>query len=148
MTNIIKANENIMKKINIDHSKKAIIIPKGIAKKASTFGTEEYNAFIAVRETFPGYEISVRTVNRTPSRKDSKDSLRGLTYEYIERYLNKYGTDDQKLEYNLLRNPVHDDGLESKPKSYIDIRKWFLTTFPQVLDYQKKVDEILSRESA
>ena len=74
--------------------------------------------------------------------------MRGLTYEYIERFLNKYGTDEQKLDYKLLRNPIHDEGLESKSSSYADIRKWFLKTFPQVLDYQKKVNEILSRESA
>ena len=148
MTNSMTVSNEIMKKINIDHSKKTIIIPKGISKKASTYGTDEYNAFLAVRESFPGYEISVREIKRTPSRKDTKDSLRGLTYEYIERFLNKYGTDEQKLEYELLRNPIHDDGLKSKSSSYIEIRKWFLRTFSQVLEYQKKVNEILSRESA
>ena len=66
----------------------------------------------------------------------------------MERFLKSNGNEKQEEEYRLLRNPKHDDGLESEPKSYVEIRRWFLKTFPQVLEYQKKVDEILSREIA
>lgn len=141
MTNV----ENIMEKFNINHANKTIIMPKSIAKKASTYGTNEYKALIEIQSAFPSYDLKIREVNRTPSRRDS---LKGLTFEYMERFVAKNGTDLQKEAFEALRNPIHDDGLKSERKFYGTIRKWFLKEFPQVLDYQKKVDEILTRESA
>lgn len=139
--------KEIMKKFHIDHATKTIIIPKNIAKKASTYGTDEYQAFLEIQRDFSNYEVKVREVKRPTSRKESSDGLKGLTFGYIEKYLAAHGNKEQKDEYALLRNPVHDEGAESKQTSYVEIRKWFLKTFPQVLDYQKKVDEILARKA-
>ena len=141
-------NAEIMKKFHIDHENQTIVMPKNIAKRASIYGTDEYNAFLEYQNLFPSYEIKVREIKKRSARKESKDSLRGLTYEYMEKFLKNHASEEQREEYQLLRNPMHDDGLESKPKSYGEIRKWFLKTFPQILEYQKKVDEILSREIA
>ena len=139
--------KEIMGKFNIDHKNKMLIMPKNIEKSASKYGTDAYNALLALQNEFPTFELKVREVKRSPSRKDSTDGLKGLTFKYMEKYLDKNGNDEQKREYYDLKNPTHNDGLESKATSYNDIRKWFLRTFPQVLDYQKRIDKILGRES-
>lgn len=143
-----KVNAEMMQKFHIDHANKTIVMPKNIAKRASIYGTDEYNAFLAYQSIFPNYEIKIREIKKHSARKGSKDGLRGLTYEYMERFLKSNGNEEQEEEYRLLRNPKHDDGLESEPKSYVEIRRWFLKTFPQVLEYQKRVDQILNGESA
>jgi len=138
--------EEMMKKIRIDRVNKKLIISKGIAKEASVYGTAEYEALEELQNKYPIYDIQVQESKKRSSGK--KDTLRGLTFEYMERFVEKNGTEEQKKELADLRNPVHDDGLTSKKTSYIGIRKWFLATFPQVLDYQKKIDALLARESA
>ena len=81
MTNTNVNRENTMKKFEINHATKTIIMPKSIAKAASTYGTDAYNALVELQSTFPIYTVKVREVKRTSSRKDSKDSLKGLTFE-------------------------------------------------------------------
>lgn len=144
MTNI-NLNNEIMKKFHIDHASKTIIMPKSIAKNASTYGKDEYHALLALQSSFPNYELKVREIKRTPSRKKR---MKGLTFEYMERFIERNGSDDQKEAFEALRNPVHDDGLVSTRQSYGAVRKWFVTEFPQVLDYQKKIKQILVREGA
>ena len=138
-------NQNIMKKFEINRVSKAIIMPRGLVKKASQYGSDEYNVLAFYQNEFPSFEIKIRE----PKAKKSgakKDVIKGLTYAYMEKYLASKGTDEQKEIYNMLRNPSHDDGLIEKPRTYGEIKKWFLNEFPAVLDYQKKVAQILGRD--
>ena len=138
------ATTEILKKCRFDHSNKIIVMPKSIAKKASAYGSAEYVAMIEIKENFAEFEIQIREVNRSTSRKDT---LKGLTLEYMERFIERNGSAEQMEHFKMLCTPTH-DGLTMKRTPYGSIKKWFIAEFPQVLDYQKQVAQILSRSVA
>ena len=65
-----------MKSININYRKNTIEITAAFAKKASRYGSKEYEDMVNIRSNFPTFTISV--VNTTSKRKGT---FKGLSYE-------------------------------------------------------------------
>ena len=72
-----------MTKIIINERKRTIELTKGFAKKASVFGSEEYRQLQEARRDYPTYRVI--TVKSASGNK--KNALKGLTYEYMEKYI-------------------------------------------------------------
>ena len=70
--------------LKVNHETRTIEMNKTFADKASRFGSEEYNALMLAREQNPGYTVKVVTRKTT---KSDKPSFKGLTYEYMEKYI-------------------------------------------------------------
>ena len=66
-----------MTTMKINEKKNTIEITKTFAQKAARVGSPEYFELLEVRHNFPKFKV---VVNQTKS----KDSFKGLTYEYME----------------------------------------------------------------
>ena len=111
------------KNILIDHKNKRILLCREFDIKAKNTESTEFDKLCAVRQAFPNYEI----VRRTIKKKANKESYKGLTYGYMETYIDKNGSLDIMQEYKELRLLA-----ECHSIRYPVIKAWFLEKFPEV----------------
>lgn len=77
------------------------------------------------------YKVVVKT-----STAKSKESFKGLTYEYMEKYIAAHDDEDKTImaDYEMLR--ATSDEAESSScrmaSSYGEIKKWFFEKFPEI----------------
>lgn len=122
--------------MTINQKKRRIEMTEAEAKAASKYNSDEYNELVSIRRDFPNY--SMFTVK---SKNKRTDTLKGLTFNYMEAYIEKHGTEEQADSFKALRGA--DDGLGHFSPSYGTVKKWFLEQFPEILEYNKKIDRIL-----
>ena len=112
-------------------------------KAASRFGSDEYKMLQEVRRDYPGYKVV--TITRKPGSK--KDTYKGLTYDYMEKYIKAHDDENQSImaEYEMLRG-ISEEAIEAlaEPCSYLEIRDWFLKTFPAIAEFHKKREAALA----
>ena len=114
------------KSIIIDHGKKTLWLCRGFNIRAKNPETDEYEKLCQVRNVFPEYKVRVRTIKK----KVNKESYKGLTYGYMEAYIDKNGSLDIMQEYKELRLLA-----ECHSVRYPVIKAWFLEKFPEVKLY-------------
>lgn len=125
--------------MTINQKKRRIEMTEAEAKAASKYNSEAYNELVSIRRDFPNY--SMFTVK---SKAKRTDTLRGLTFNYMEAYIEKHGSEEQAASFKALRGA--DDGLGHFAPTYGEVKKWFLEQFPEILEYSKKIDRILHGE--
>ena len=129
--------------MNINMKKNAIELTKKEAAAAAKFGTTEYKQLQEARRDYPTF--SVVTVTRKTTTK--KNTFKGLTYEYMEMYIQKHDNDDQSImaEYLMLRGKT-DEAKEALAESYtyMKMREWFLAKFPAIAQFHKKREALLA----
>ena len=129
---------------------KTIEMTKSEAKAAGKIGTEEFKMLRQYMEMYPGYEIQIKA----PAKR--KGELKGLTYEYMRTYIqkcDKQNKADIMVEFRTLIAQDKKDGKEGaeylEAAGYLDVREWFLTTFPEIEqtreNHNKKVQAILAK---
>ena len=74
-----------MKKMNVVFAKKVIEVDAQFAKKASVYGTKEYNELIEVVKAFPGYKV----VTKRNCKKHT--GLEMITENFIRKYCDVRG---------------------------------------------------------
>ena len=112
--------------LRIDHKSRAIVMDRLFAKNSCNVRFKEYNLLQRVRHDYPSYEVVVRHIKRNPN----KETYRGLTYAYMERYIASHANAEVIMaEYRELRliSECH-----CKARRYPKIKKWFLKTYPEV----------------
>ena len=130
-----------MTKITINERRRELVITKKFDKAASRFGSPEYLELREARREFPSFKVVVRANN-----KNKKDTYKGLTFEYMEKYIKAH--DDEKntimTEFRVLRAQT-EDGEEALAVScsYQEIKVWFFGKYPQIAEFHKKREEIL-----
>ena len=107
------------------------------AKAASKYNSKEYNDLVSIRREFSTFSIVI-----IKNKSKRGDRLKGLTFNYMETYIADHGTSEQAENFKLLRGA--DDGLGHLSPSYGEVKKWFLAQFPEILEYNKKIDRILN----
>ena len=116
---------------------------KKFAKAASVFGSREYKQLQEVRRDYP--DFSVVTVSRKTTGK--KETFKGLTYEYMEMYIQKHDDDTKSImaEYLMLRGKT-DEAEEALAKSctYLEMREWFLKKFPAIAQFREVRAKLLA----
>ena len=129
-----------MTTMKINEKKFTIEITKTFAQKASRVGSPEYFELLEVRHNFPKFKV---VVNQTKS----KDSFKGLTYEYMEKYIKAH--DDKEGSnmaiFNELRGTIveGDDELQAESLTYGEIKLWFLDTYPEIKNFhESRADRI------
>lgn len=129
-----------MANITINYEKKTINITRKFAKAASIYGSNAFSELAAARNDFPMYEVKIAETKKTKKRSEFK----GLTFDYMEKYIKAHDTDDSKMkEYNDLRRPDKESLMEKA--SYGEIKQWFLTAFPEIVDKHNDIDELKNR---
>lgn len=114
-----------MTTMKINEKKFTIEITKTFAQKASRVGSPEYYELLEVRHNFPKLKV---VINQTKS----KDSFKGLTYEYMKKYIQTHddGKGSNMAVFNELRGKGDDaEGAMADSMSYGEIKLWLLPLF-------------------
>ena len=122
--------------MNINMKKNAIELTKKEAAAAAKFGTTEYKQLQEARRDYPTF--SVKTVSQKPATK--KNTFKGLTYEYMEMYIQKHDDAEKSImaEYLMLRGKT-DEAEEALAESftYQEMKEWFLKKFPAIASFHE-----------
>lgn len=108
--------------IKIDRENRKIIVNKNFLSRANYFGTAEYEKLESVRQAYPNFSVTARTI----SKNEEKESYKGLTYAYMEKYIDLYRA-DLKQEYQVIRLRA-----ECHSIRYAHVKRWFLSACPEV----------------
>lgn len=131
-----------MTTISINSKNHTIEMNKSVAKAASKFGTPEYNELQEVRRAYPTYRVV------TVAKKGPKPEYKGLTYEYMEKYIKTHDNEDNSFmsEYLMLRG-LDEDGkkIDADSAGYTDIKEWFFQSFPAIQKYHADRDALLKK---
>lgn len=131
----------------INERKCAIEMSKKEAKAAAKFGSDEYKDLQAARKDYPNFKVV--TVTRKATAK--KNPFKGLTYEYMEMYIEKHDDDDKSImaEYKMLRG-LTDEAEEVLAESftYLEMKDWFLKKFPAIASFHEARAKLLENNAA
>ncbi len=138
--NTIKTNA-IANSIRVIRKSREIVITKSFDKAASRFGTDEYEALQQARRDNPSYRVVVKS-----SRSNKTDHFKGLTYDFMEKYIASHDNADERMaEFNDLRatsEEAKEFGIGSA--SYGEIKAWFFKSYPEIAAFQRRREELLS----
>jgi len=127
----------------VNEKKNAIELTKKEAAAAAKFGTPEYKALQEVRRDYPGFKVV--TITRKSTAK--KESYKGLTYGYMETYIQKHDDEENSImaEYMMLRG-LSEEAEEALAESftYQEMKEWFLKKFPAIAEFHKKREALLA----
>ena len=135
--------------MNANLMTKKLELTKKEAKAAGKIGTPEFEELKSYMKAYPGYEVQIKA----PSKR--KVELRGLDYKYMRTYILKHD-DEQHSKMATFKTLIAQDkkdkieGAEHlEAAGYLDVRAWFLTTFPEIKqtreDHKDKVQAILAK---
>ena len=131
----------------INEKKNTIELTKKEATAAAKFGTPEYKNLQQARRDYPTF--SVVTVTRKASTK--KNTFKGLTYEYMEMYIEKHDDEEKSImaEYLMLRG-LTDEAEEALAESftYLEMKDWFLNKFPAIKTFHETRAKLLENKAA
>ena len=140
-----------MTEIRINEAKRVIEVTKGFAKEASKYGTMEYRELQEVRRDYPNFKVVTRSTVK------NKDGFKGLTFEYMEKYIKKHREIEieneetgEKSKRDLLVEFYGYCGKDEKGKkleiakgaTYAEVKKWFLEQYPVFREYRNNVKNI------
>lgn len=127
----------------VNEKKNAIELTKKEAAAAAKFGTPEYKALQEVRRDYPGFKVV--TITRKSTAK--KESCKGLTYGYMETYIQKHDDEENSImaEYMMLRG-LSEEAEEALAESftYQEMKECFLKKFPAIAEFHKKREALLA----
>ena len=119
--------------MNANLSKKVIEMSKSEAKKAGIPNSDEFNNLNMLRAAYPTFRIEIK-------KSKSRDTMKGLTINYLKQYINEHDTDGSvKEEFDLLCEQM---------TPYGQMKVWFLATFPEVTAKADKAAEIIELAKA
>lgn len=136
-----------MTNIKINEANRTIEVTKAFAKEASKYGTMEYRELQEVRRDYPNFKVVTRSTVK------NKDGFKGLTFDYMEKYIKKHREIEianketgEKSKRDLLVEFYEKCGKDangkkvdfSKTESYGTIKKWFLEVYPIFEEYRQK----------
>ena len=127
---------------------KKIEMSKSEAKAAGKIGSPEFEELKNYMKEYPGFEIQIKATAKR------KVELKGLHYDYMRAYILKHD-DEQHSKMDTFKTLIAQDkkdkieGAEHlEAAGYLDVRAWFLTTFPEIKqtreDHKAKVQAILA----
>ena len=115
-----------------------IVLTKKEMTAASRYGSDAYKELQNARRDYPGYEVVI--VTRTV--KTQRETYKGLTYAYMERYIQAHD-DEQKTiwtEYKIYRGEPLDPKDEIPvPYTYREMREWFLSKYEAIAKFYENI---------
>lgn len=113
--------------VRIDCANRQIVMDRTFARLSQIVGSDEYNRLQTARRDYEGFNVVTRTIRRN----DKKECYRGLTYDYMERYILLHDkADERKKEFDELRLIA-----ECHSKRYPVIKQWFLQQYPEIAKF-------------
>ena len=133
-----------MTTITISARTHSLVLTKSFAAKAAIFGTDEYKMLQEARRDYPGYKV---TVGKSKT-KEQKNAFAGLDYDYMEKYIKAHDNEEKAImaEYMMLRGKSEDAlEIQAGSASFLEIRAWFLKTFPAIEEFYTKRAALLGK---
>ena len=130
--------------ITISARTHSLILTKSFAAKAAVFGSDEYRMLQEARRDYPGYKV---TVGKSKT-KEAKNVYAGLDYDYMEKYIAAHDDDEKSImaEYQMLRGESEEaKAIHARSASFLEIRSWFLKTFPAIEAFYTKRAALLTK---
>ena len=115
--------------LRFDHDARCIVMDRTFYKNSSNIRFEEYAMLQRARQDYPTYTPVIKRIKRNPN----KETYRGLTYAYMERYIEGHENAEANMaEYRELRliSECH-----CKARRYPKIKHWFLKKYPEVENF-------------
>ena len=129
--------------LKVDVANARLVMDRTFAKNCAIAGSAEYNLLQSARKDYPNFTVEQRTIKRNAN----KECYRGLTYEYMKKYILAH--DDEKgsimaIFHELRGNVVsEDDELQAESLTYGEIKMWFLDTYPEIKNFhESRADRI------
>lgn len=123
------------KNILVNENEGTLLLAKGFAKKAFTYGTKEYRMLQECRRDYPTYTVKVRSI----SKNSTQDHYKGLTYENMEKYIKTHDNAEKNLI--IFKNKKEISKMHSDCKRYGTIKNWFLEIYPEVKEFGMPKEE-------
>ena len=128
--------------MNANFTKQIIEMSTTEAKAAGKFGSPEFNELQGLRAAYPSFQIVVK------APKKAKNQLK-IDYNFMEVYIKGHDNAEENMnKLNILRGKKADEGVYAETVNFMDIKKWFLATYPEIKnaqkEYREKIDEILN----
>ena len=134
--------------MNANLMTKKIEMSKSEAKEAGKLNTEKFHELRQFMAAYPGYEVQIKAPGR------HKVELRGLDYKYMRTYILSHD-DEQHSKMEKFKTLIAQDKKDGKEDTdhleaagYLDVRAWFLATFPEIKksreNHKEKVQAILA----
>lgn len=134
-----------MTNLTINTKTCTIEMTKKFEKAASRFGSDEYKMLQEARKDYPTYKVVTKT-----SANKSKESFKGLTYEYMEKYISTHDEDKSIMaEYEMLRGiSAEAKEMNASAHPYGEIKKWFFGKYPVFQEFTDNCDKALKKKKA
>ena len=131
--------------MKINNKNHTIEMTKKFAKAASHYGSKEYNDLQGARRDYPNYTVITK---KAPAKRT--DANKGLTYEFMEQYIQKHGVEGKTISaYEDLRGMSADAReMGRRSASYAEVKTWFFEQFPEFAAFEQKRAELLNETAA
>ena len=130
--------------LKINHAERTITMDRTFAKNAENTMSAEYSHLQSVRRDYPTYTVVRRQIKKNPN----KECYKGLTYEYMEKYIKAHDDEKQSImsEYLTMRGETDEaDEALATSANYQEMKKWFLEKFPAVAEFHKTRAELIEK---
>ena len=133
-----------MTAITINAKNRSIELTKTFATASSKFGTPEYDQLQQVRKDYPTYKVV--TITRKATKTD-KPSYKGLTYEYMVKYIKSHDKAEENMKEFMELRGVSEEGENALAESahYQTIKDWFLGKYPEIANFHEKRTELMEK---
>ena len=135
----------VMKNLFVNRKNGTIEMSKKFAAAASNPFSDEYAQLNSVRRDYPKFKIV------TVSQKAAKPDFKGLTYDYMRKYIVKHDDADKSImaEFEMLTATSEEaTELLMEAASYHEVKTWFLDQFPEIKAFQEKREKLLEKIAA
>jgi len=131
--------------LKLNHEKGLIVMDRAFAKNAENTMSAEYAHLQNVRRDYPTYTV----VRHTIKKNTSKETYKGLTYEFMEYYITKYEPEEtQKAVLDEFRTKIDISKCHAKGRRYPTIKNWFLEKYPAVTMFGMNESELAAYKKA
>lgn len=125
--------------MTINFENNTIEMTKAEAKEAGKFNSEKYLELKEIRAEFPTFRI----VTKAAPKKNN--TYKGLTYLYMEQYIETHAKDDGKIKSEFEQLVGREEGKKknfTETAKYGEVKAWFLETFTEFVEFNKKTAEL------
>jgi len=138
---------NTKSRAKVLHDEARIEVNTTFAKMMENPLSEEYKLLQELRRDYPMYSVSRRQIKKNPNQ----EHYSGLSYEYMEWYIKKYGPKDENKLKALLSEFEHQKDIascHSRSKRYPVVKNWFFDKFPEVKTFGMSAEQLEAFQKA
>lgn len=132
-----------MANIRVNELERTITISATMNKKASVFGSDEYDLLRKAKKDNPTFKVVVAKRKPAKYKKLTKDFMMRFMNDLPDTYENKLNN----LTFGEMIDGLHKKGNEKPEYKYGEITQWFVDKYPDYDDYSP-IDAVAARAKA